>query len=190
MKLKGKIVDINLDYLTHRPKITLQLTKQEDILTDEFDKLTKEEVLDIDIVKEVKKRGLQANKYFHSLINELATYNRGTGYAISDDEMKININLSYGTLARGQDGQVLGAKVPKGTDLQYFYPYCKWYKEEDNCDCYLFYKRTSELNSKEFWQLIKGLEVECQKVGIKTLEEKEFEKMMEEYEKEFQRRNK
>lgn len=187
MKLKGKITDVNFDYITHKPKITIQITKQEDILTDEFDNLLKQEKLDITLVKEVHKRGGQANKYFHSLLNQLARYNRANGYAISDEDLKIDINLFYGTLAKGEDGQVLGAKVPKGTKMKDFYKYSKWYKEEDNCDCYLFYKRTSELNTKEFWQLTKGLEVECQKVGIKTLEEKEFEKMMEEYEKEWQK---
>ncbi len=135
-------------------------------------------------IKEYKKaRGNQANRYFHKLINELARYNRGIGHAISDDEMKININLAYGTIATDNDGIILGAKVPKGTNFENFYPYVKWYKEEDNCDCYIFYKRTSELNSKEFWQLIKGLEKECQMVGIEILEERELRLMMEEYER-------
>lgn len=185
MKLKGKIVDINLDYVLHKPKITLQLTSQYDLLTDEFSQLQKEEVLDIDLRKEVQQRGLQANKYFHSLVNELARYNRSNGHAISDEEMKNNINLAYGTIAKDDNGKVLGAKVPKGTDMKQFYPYSKWYKEEDSCDCYIFYKRTSELNTKEFYQLIKGLERECKDVGIETLEDKEFNSMMEAYDKSF-----
>lgn len=135
-------------------------------------------------IKEYKKlRGLQANKYFHSLVNELARYNRGIGHAISDDEMKININLAYGTIAKDDTGKVIGAKVPKGTNINEFYPYAKWYKSEADCDCYMFYKRTSELDSKEFWQLVKGLEIECQKVGIETLEDKQFKEMMKEYER-------
>lgn len=135
-----------------------------------------------EIKEYVPVRGTQANRYFHKLINELARYNRSTGYAISDEEMKININLSYGTIATDTNNKVLGAKVPKGTNIQEFYPYSKKYKEEDGCECYIFYKRTSELNSKEFYQLIKGLEVECKKVGIKTIDDIEFERMMAEYE--------
>ena len=130
-------------------------------------------------------RGLRANAYFHKLINELAKYNRSIGYAISDDEMKININLSYGTIAKDENGNIVGAMVPKGTSMQSFYPYAKWYKSTDTCDCYYFYKRTHELNSKEFWQLIKGLERECKDVGIATLDDLEFERMMREYEKEY-----
>ena len=134
-------------------------------------------------IKEYKPlRGLQANKYFHKLVNELARYNRSIGFAISDEEMKININLSYGTLATDDNGKISGAKVPKGFDISELYPYVKKYKEEDNCDCYLFYKRTSKLNTEEFTQLLRGLEVECKNVGIKTLDDLEFEKMMEDYE--------
>ena len=134
-------------------------------------------------IKEYKPlRGIQANKYFHKLINELARYNRSIGHAISDEEMKININLSYGTIATNENGKVQVVKVPKGTDMTKWYEYSKWYKEEDGCDCYFFYKRTHELNSKEFYQLIKGLEKECRDVGIPTLEDLEFESMMREYE--------
>lgn len=136
-------------------------------------------------IKEYKPtRGLQANKYFHALVNELARYNRDNGYAISDEEMKININLSYGTLARDEFGKIAGARVPKNSNIRNFYPYAKLYKSDENYDYYLFYKRTRELDSKEFTQLIRGLEQECRDVGIKTIDDLEFESMMKEYEKE------
>lgn len=180
MKLQGKIVGLDLDFFLHKPKITIQLTNQQDILTDKFNKLQQEELLDIELEKHREQRGLQANKYFHSLVNQLARH-----FTITDDEMKIKMNTSYGTLARGEDGQVLGAKVPKGTDLTSFYPYAKWYKEDDGCDCYLFYKRTSELNTLEFSQLLNGVIQEAKDVGIKTLDELEIERMLEEYAKRF-----
>lgn len=151
-------------------------------------------LLDQNKIYEIKEhknlRGLKANSYFHKLINELARYNRSVGFAISDEEMKIDINLKYGTLAVYDNGKVMGAKVPKGADILPFYKYAKKYKEEDNCDCYLFYKRTHELNTQEFTQLIRGLEVECKEVGIKTLDDLEFERMMKDYETEWSRSNK
>ncbi len=158
----------------------MKITGRPEELALQLFKLDKDKLYEI---KEYKKlRGTQANRYFHKLVNELARYNRGIGHAISDDEMKININLAYGTIAKQEDGTISGAKVPKGTNMSIFYPYAKWYKSENNCDCYIFYKRTSELDTKEFWQLIKGLEKECQDVGIETLEEREFRLIMEEYE--------
>lgn len=65
MKVKGKITDVNLDYVLHKPKITIQLENQEDLLTDNFEKLRKEERLEVVLEKYYEKRGLQANKYFH-----------------------------------------------------------------------------------------------------------------------------
>lgn len=128
-------------------------------------------------------RGTQANRYFHKLVNELARYNRSTGYAISNEEMKINMNLAYGTLAIDDFGTVQGAKVPHGTNMKKWYEYSKKYKQDDEFDYYIFYKRTHELDSKEFYQLIKGVEAECKEVGIKTLDDIEFERMMKAYER-------
>lgn len=140
-------------------------------------------------ITEYKKiRGTQANRYFHKLVNELAKYNRSTGYAIGDEEMKIEINTSYGTLSTFEDGRIKGAKVPKGTNIQEFYPYAKKYKTEGEYECYIFYKRTSELDTKEFWQLIKGLEKECHEVGIETLEDEELKEIMRAYDKDYQER--
>lgn len=139
------------------------------------------------VIKEYKPvRGLQANKYFHALVNELARYNRDSGYAISDEEMKIHINTSYGALATDDNGKIAGAIVPKNFDINKYYPYAKLYKTDADKDYYLFYKRTRELNTKEFTQLIRGLEQECKDAGIPTLDDLEFERMMREYEEERQ----
>lgn len=130
-------------------------------------------------------RETQANKYFHKLVNELAKYNRGIGFAISDEEMKIEVNVQYGTIATDVNGNISGAMVPSGTDMKRFYPYAKKYKSDNKYDYYIFYKRTHELNTQEFTQLIRGIEILCKNVGIKTLDDLEFERMMREYEKEY-----
>lgn len=136
-------------------------------------------------LKEYKSlRGTQANKYFHKLVNELAKYNRGIGFAISDEEMKIEVNIQYGTIATDVNGNISGAMVPTGTDMKSFYPYAKKYKSDNKYDYYIFYKRTHELNTQEFTQLIRGVEVLCKNVNIPTLDDLEFERIMQEYEKE------
>lgn len=145
--------------------------------------------LDQDKVYELKEykalRGTQANKYFHKLVNDFAKYNRGIGFAVSDEEMKIEVNIQYGTIATDVNGNISGAMVPTGTDMKSFYPYAKKYKSDNKYDYYIFYKRTHELNTQEFTQLIRGVEILCKNVGIKTLDDLEFERMMREYEKEY-----
>ena len=72
MKLNGKIVNLDLDYSTHKPKITIQLSSQYDILTEEFNELQKEEKLDIMISKHKEKRSLNANNYAWVLMQKIA----------------------------------------------------------------------------------------------------------------------
>ena len=72
MKLKGKIVNLDLDYMTHKPKLTLQLDNQFDIATEEFNLLQNEELIDIEITKHKVKRSLNANNYAWTLIGKIA----------------------------------------------------------------------------------------------------------------------
>lgn len=137
--------------------------------------LDKEKKYKLEEYKE--RRSNDANAYFHVLVNKLARY-----YTISNEEMKIKMNLLYGTIATDKNGKVLGCKVPKDTDMKEFYPYASWYKEDvDGCDCYLFYKRTHTLNKLEFSQLINGVVQECKDVGIETLDEIELKHLIDSY---------
>ena len=108
-------------------------------------------------------------------------------YDMSDSDMKKKMNLDYGTVAINLDGTKVGIKVPKGTLIEEFYPYCKWFGEcveGDLCfDKYLLYKQTHTLDSKEMSQLIRGVVLECKDVGIETLTDEEIKSMMENYEK-------
>lgn len=130
-------------------------------------------------VKEYKeKRSNNANAYFHLLVNQLARH-----FNISDEDMKIKMNLDYGTIARFEDGRIKGCKVPKGTNIKDFYRYSKWYKEDDGDDCYIFYKETHTLNTKEMSQLINGVVQECQDVNIETKSQKEIDSLLESWNK-------
>ena len=131
-------------------------------------------------IKEYKqKRSNDANAYFHLLVNKLARY-----YNISDEDMKIKMNLDYGTVARFEDGRIKGCKVPEGTKIREFYNYAKWYKTDiEGNDCYIFYKQTHTLDSKEMSQLINGVVQECQDVGIETKTPAEIKSLLESWSK-------
>lgn len=117
-----------------------------------------------DIKEHKEQRSNNANAYFHLLVNKLARY-----YNIKDEEMKIKMNLDYGTIAKFEDGRIQGCKVPKGTNIKEIYEYSKWYKtDKEGNDCYIFYKRTHLLDTKEMSQLINGVVQECEDVGIET----------------------
>lgn len=131
-------------------------------------------------LKEYKeKRSLNANAYFHVLVNQLARH-----FNISDEDMKIKMNLDYGTIARFEDGRIKGCKVPKETNMKEIYKYSKWYKEDDDgYDCYIFYKETHTLDTKEMSQLINGVVQECEDAGIETKSESEIKSLLKEWKK-------
>ena len=121
------------------------------------------------------KRSLNANAYFHVLVNKLAdVLNK------SNQEMKIELNLKYGTLARAEDGKIMGCMIPKYVDIKAFYEYAECYKEDSEYEYYMFYKRTSELNSKEFARLLEGTVQECKQQDIETLDEIEIKRLIDE----------
>ena len=172
MQTTGQITDINIDYKTQKSKISLLLDTKE---LNTIEQLKNEDKLNIELKKYYKNRSSDANAYFHVLVNELARY-----FNISDEEMKIKMNLDYGTIARFEDGRIKGCKVPKETNIKEFYKYAKWYKADENGDdCYIFYKETHTLNTKEMSQLINGVVQECQDVGIETKSKQEINSLLE-----------
>ncbi len=126
-------------------------------------------------LKEYKeKRSLNANAYFHVLVNQLARH-----FNISDEDMKIKMNLDYGTIARFEDGRIKGCKVPKETNMKEIYKYSKWYKEDDDgYDCYIFYKETHTLDTKEMSQLINGVVQECEDAGVEVKTSEEIKSLL------------
>ena len=67
MEIRGKIVDLELDYETHKPKLTIQLSNQELIGYDEVKNL---DDLDITLEKHKVIRGKDANSYLWVLCQE------------------------------------------------------------------------------------------------------------------------
>jgi hypothetical protein len=91
---------------------------------------------------------------------------------ISDEEVKRQLVVDYGTLARDDDGKIIGFKLPTSVDVSFIYPYTKLYQTiEENgksFDCYLVYKHSSDMDSKEMTRLIDGAIEEAKELGIDT----------------------
>lgn len=122
----------------------------------------------VEITKYRKPRSLDANAYFHVLVNKIATIT-----SASDDDVKRDLVIKYGTVARDDDGGVVAAKLPASVDITLFYPYARCYKTEDedgrSFNCYIFYKRTRDLDTAEMSHLIDGTVSEAKDLGIETL---------------------
>lgn len=135
-------------------------------------------MLDFEIKQHREKRSNDANAYFHVLVNKMARV-----FGTSDEEMKIQMNLKYGAIARDTDGKIVAVKIPKKANIRDFYNYAKWYGEcEENgikLDKYLFYKETHTLDTKEMSDLIYGVVQECLENKIEVRPESEIKSMIE-----------
>ncbi len=178
MQFTGQLTDVSIDFKTHKPKITFLINEKEAL--NQIDEIKDIEKLRIEAKKYRNQRSLDANAYFHVLINKLARH-----FEMSDTEMKVKMNLEYGTIALNLDGTKVGIKVPYGTDINKFYPYCKKFGEcEENgmtFEKFLLYKETHTLDSKEMSQLINGVVYECKQAGIETLSDEELKSMLNEW---------
>ena len=160
--MKGRIIDFSMSF-GGKQRITLELDTD---FREGYEAL-KDAVLEIVIKKWRAKRSNDANKYFHLLVNEIAAA-RG----ISDDQVKIDLVTQYGTYARDDDGNIVGFKLPASVDVSTIYPYTRMYKEvEENgklFKCYLVYKQTRLMDTKEFSHLIDGAVQVAQELNIDT----------------------
>lgn len=163
MKIKGKLVD-HLLLAGGRQRITIET---EDDFRGEYDRLHEKEIsAEIKVYR--KPRSIDANAYFHVLVNKIAS-----AMASSDEEIKKWLVVKYGTVETDEDGSAYGAMLPATADIDKFYPYTRCYKTvEQNgktYNCYLFYKRTRDMDSKEMSHLIDGTVSEAQALDIETM---------------------
>jgi len=123
---------------------------------------------DADLKIHREKRSLDANAYFHVLVGKIAEA-MGLGF----EETKTNLVIEYGAFERDEDGVKFGAMVPASADITKIYRYVKLFdtREVDGkiFNCYLIFKHTHLLDSKEMGRLIDGTVQEAKQLDIETL---------------------
>lgn len=178
MKLQGKITEINLDYLTHKPKVTIQLSSQKELFTDEFADLKNNEIIDIEISKHRNKRSLNANSYAWTLIGKIAEVVGNTKEEVYKDYIRnkgvfriITINeKALNTFTKVWQERGLGwiCETSK-TDIPEFIDVIAYYG-------------TSSYNTKQMANFIDYLVQEAKNLNIETLPPHELESLKENWE--------
>lgn len=120
-----------------------------------------------------EKRGQQANKYYWSLINELANVLR-----MDKEDLHFKMLQSYG---QHELISVL-AEIDLSNFIKYYVEAGESVLNGKHFKHYKVFKPSSEMDSKEFSILLDGLVQECKQQGIETLEDKEIEEMIKDYE--------
>lgn len=140
-----------------------------------YDRLAETEI-EIEIRKYRKKRSNTANAYFHVLVNKIAAE---TGE--SDEQVKVRLVTDYGSVARDEDGMSIGFKLPAAVNVSKIYPYVRLFDQRSESGklfkCYLVFKGTHEMDTKEMARLIDGAISEARELGIETDSPAELERM-------------
>lgn len=175
--MRGRLVDMTIG-LNRKYRVTVELDRD---FREDFDRLHGQE-LDIEIKKHREKRSKDANAYFHVLVNKIAAERGG-----KDDDVKRQLVVEYGALDRDENGAVIGFKLPAAVDVDKIYPYVRCFdtREENGklFKCYMVYKHTSDMDSKEMARLIDGAIETAQALGIVTDTPEQLEKYKEEWSK-------
>lgn len=142
---------------------------------ERFDSLAGMDV-DIEIKKHRNIRSRNANAYLHVLINKIAAEINA-----SDDDVKRDLVIKYGALAKDSEGKNIGFKLPRTVDVGTLYRYVKLFdqREENGIlfNCYLVYKDTHKMDTKEMSRLIDGAISEAKELGIETETPEQLEAM-------------
>jgi len=173
--MRGRLLDLSMG-LNRKQRITVEVDRD---FREKFEKLKDADVR-VEIVKWRDPRSKNANAYFHVLVNKIAENQN-----ISEDEVKQKLVLNYGVLARDEDGSTVGLKLPTSVKVERIYPYTKIFdtREENGklFHCYLVYKRTRDMDSKEMARLIDGAIYEAKELGIETDTPEQLAKYREEW---------
>ena len=160
--MRGRLVDLTIG-LNRKQRVTVEIDRD---FREDFDRL-KDQDLDVEIKKHREKRSKSANAYFHVLVNRIAA-EEGAG----DEAVKKRLVCEYGVLAKDEDGLTVGFKLPASVNVDTIYPYVKCFdtREENGklFKCYLVYKQTHLMDSKEMARLIDGAIEVARDLGIET----------------------
>lgn len=172
METTGKIVGIDLDFLNHKPKLTIQLNRQDILTTDEFTKLKELDKINVVLEEITKKRGLNANSALWKLCSLIAE-KLGT----SKEEIYLEQLKKY--------GQSLLIPVLPDTKPDGYFKYYDFREKGvlngKQCDWYIVYKGSSEYTTKEMSILLEGTNNDCKELGIETIEEYKLRTLLKEW---------
>lgn len=181
MDLTGKIVGISTNFLTKQFELSVAVNESA-TLTAGYVDLKDVELLDIRIRKHRKRRSLNANAYFHVLVDKLADR-----IGISKPRCKNIMIGRYGQPMYVDDNEleeaIVKTNIPVSQMLENESIHCMpcGQRTEANGAEVVYYKifrGSHTYNTAEMAGLINGTVDECKEAGIETLPPDELERMI------------
>lgn len=167
MQTTGIIKDINIDYETRKPKISLLLDTKE---IEAVEQLKNENKLNIDLKKYRKRRSLNSNNYAWELITQIANI-----VGNSKEEVYLEMLKRYG---QSQMISVL-AEIDVSKILRYYEEAGQSILNGKTFKHYKVYTGSSEMDTKQMTILIDGIVSEAKELGIETMPPNELKALKE-----------
>ena len=119
------------------------------------------------------KRTLRANRYYWSLINELANVLK-----MSKEDLHFKMLQDYGS----SDIISVDSKINLSQYFKYYKEIGKGHIKDKEFTHYKIYVESHKMTKKQFSCLLEGLVQECREQNIPTLEDNDLREMIKEYE--------
>ena len=183
MDCKGTLKDVTKDWMTGRFRLTFEVDKD---VSGEIERLSGK-LLALTAQVYRRKRSLDANSYYWSLLTKLAEV-----AGISKNRAHNMMLRRYGTLVE-VDGDLIYVVVPDNDEgermaleAETFHikptSQVKTANDGSSFRTYLMLRGSSTYDTAEMSTLINGLVEECKDLGIETMTPQELERMMALYE--------
>lgn len=174
MESKGRLISIAKDYMSGKLLITFEIE------TSPVDELNSFKDLELSITakKYKAKRSLDANAYFHVLVDKLADH-----YGISKVRCKNLMIARYGQ-AEMVDGEIvfLKSNIPiekmMENEIMHCHPVRVVVENDKEVVFYKVYRGSHSYDTKEMSILINGVVDECSDAGIETISPEELARMV------------
>lgn len=174
----GTIKDIDIDYKTHKAKISLLLdTKQLDIVEE----LKNEDKLNIELKKYRKHRSLDANAYFWKLLTELCELAEID--TVEEYKRRIKELGIFRQFKIEKDNIKTFERMWTAQGIAWFCEIADTtYIGDTEFKIINAYYGSSSFNSKQMSRLIDGVVQDCKAYGIETKPQEEIESLLRSWE--------
>lgn len=174
LETTGIIKDIDIDYKTHKAKISLLLdTKQLDIVEE----LKNEDKLNIELKKYRKHRSLDANAYFWKLLTELCELAEID--TVEEYKRRIKELGIFRQFKIEKDNIKTFEKMWTAQGIAWFCEIADTtYIGDAEFKIINAYYGSSSFNSKQMSRLIDGVVQDCKAYGIETKPQEEIESLL------------
>ena len=164
MELTGKLIDCNIDFISGKPKLTLEVNEKQAVLAG-YDKLNDCDKLSIKISKYRKKRSLNANALCWKLCTEIAN-------VLRSDKESVYIEM----LKRYGQSEIISvlSSVDISGYFKYYDVFGTGYVNNKEFTHYKVYKGSSEYDTKEMSILLDGIVEEAKALDIEVISEQEL----------------